>query len=87
MLAITVNSKTRQRLSTPCFINNPGEVNLYREVFTMQIYNAVNLVFSYLLAPDGGDLSTEVYVRIFFETGLNILCVPETAFPFRRPFC
>lgn len=35
------------------------------EVFEIQIYNTIKLVFSHLLAPDGGDLSTEVYVRTF----------------------
>lgn len=60
-----VNSKTRQRLNSLLFKQGTTERNLYMEVFEIQIYNTIKLVFSHLLAPDGGDLSTEVYVRTF----------------------
>lgn len=63
-----VHSKPRQRLSTPCFLSNTSKVNLYAEVFKIQIYSTVKSmsVFSHLRAPYGGDLSIEVYVVRFF---------------------
>lgn len=34
------NRKTRRRLST-CFLSNTGEVNLYMEIFKIQMYNTI----------------------------------------------
>lgn len=64
-----VHSKPRQRLSTPCFLSNTSEVNLYVEVFKIQIYSTVKSasVFSHFCTPCGGDLPIEVCVIIFLE--------------------
>lgn len=68
-----VNSKTRQRLSTLCFLSNTSKV------FQIQIYVTIKLVFSHLLTPDGGDLSIEVNTRTILKMGLDILCVLRAA--------
>lgn len=55
----------------------------------MHIYNTVKLVpvFSNFLAPDEGDLSTDVYVGVFVRMGSNVSCVPGAASPFGWLLC